>query len=140
MQGAAHEPRLDQAPLLPQRLADVGDLAVDPCRDLTVSRRHELSLGATDLADDLGQVLLRSAAKLVAGADLEQRLVIEDVEAHQRRDAEAIEAHRVAPDRRIEPADASRATGHRAELVAALPDLVPHLVEQLGRERAITDA
>src|SRR5207245_11516023 len=74
------------------------------------------------------------------GADLEERLVVEDVQPHQGRNADAVEADRVARDGGVEPADAPRSAGDRAELVAALPDLIPHLVEQLGWKWAVADA
>ena len=80
------------------------------------------------------------AAKLVAGADLELGLVVEDVEAHQGGDGDAVEADSVAGHGGVEPADAPGPAGHRAELVAALTDLVPHLVEKLGGKRSIADS
>src|SRR2546427_494242 len=90
---------------------------------------------------DIGDwVVVFLASKLVSGADLEQRLVVEDIQAHQGRDADAVEAHGVARDGGVEPADASRPSGDGAELVAALPYLVPHLVEKLGGKRAVADA
>ena len=90
---------------------------------------------------DVGhRVVVLGAPKLVAGADLELGLVVEDVQAHQRGHADAVQADRIAGDRGIEPADASWPARDGAELVAAFADLVPHLVQQLGGKRAVTDA
>src|SRR5437660_12064549 len=65
MQRAAHEPCLDQRFLLPQRLADVVDVAVDAGGDLELGCGHELGLGAADLADHLSELLLWRAAREV---------------------------------------------------------------------------
>src|SRR5438105_4089176 len=80
------------------------------------------------------------ASKLVTRAQLQQRLVVEDIEPHEGGDADAVETHRVAGDRGVEPSDSARAARDGAELMAALPDLVPDLVQQLGGKRAVADA
>ena len=90
---------------------------------------------------DVGnRVVIALASKLVAHADLQERLVVEDVEPHEGGGTDAVEAHRVAGDGGIEPSDSARAACHGAKLVAALSDLVPHLVEKLGGKRAVADA
>jgi hypothetical protein len=80
------------------------------------------------------------AAEVVACADLQRGLVVENVQPHERGAADAVHPHGVARDGRIKPPDAARPAGDGAELVAAFADLVPHLVEQLRREWAVADA
>src|SRR5690242_623364 len=110
------------------------DLLLPP-RHLLIDRRAVLVVG--DVGD---RVVVAGAPEVVSGADLQLRLVVEDVQAHERSDADAVQPGGVAGDGGVEPADAAGAAGHGAELVAALPYLVPHLVRELRRERPVADA
>src|SRR6266566_4993183 len=85
-------------------------------------------------------MMVTLSAEVVGGADLQEGLLVQDVEAHQRGPADAVDADRIAGDSRVEPADAAWAAGDGAELVAAFADLVPGLVEELRGEGAIADA
>src|SRR5690349_6661094 len=103
-----------------------GHLLIDRCAVLVVG----------DVGD---RVVVAGAPEVVSGADLQLRLVVEDVQAHERSDADAVQPGGVAGDGGVEPPDAAGAAGHGAELVAALPYLVPHLVRELRRERPVAD-
>src|SRR5579859_4160099 len=84
-------------------------------------------------------MVVAGTSEVVAGADLEDWLFVQDVQPHQRRAFHSVHPHRIAGDGRVEPADAARATGYRPEFMAALADLVPHLVGELRGKRAIPD-
>ena len=72
VQRAAHQPRLDQGALGPERLANVGDGAVDADGDLELGGGHELCLDATDLAHRPRQVLLGGATGQVVALQAER--------------------------------------------------------------------
>src|SRR5438132_9170228 len=147
----ATRPRADQLDRCADELADSLDVVAAALRQVVPALRGpDLGLPAWHLLVDRGAVLVvrdvgdrvvvARSAKLVAGTDLEQGLVVENVEPHQRRDPDSVEAHGVSCDGRVKPTDAAGPAGHGAELVAALADLVPHLVQQLGWEWSIAAA
>src|ERR1700680_4937526 len=105
-----------------------------PTRHLFVDR-----LAVLVVRDVRDRMVVALTAEVVAGADLELGLLVEDVQTHESRAADAIYAHGVARDGGVEPADAPWSSSHGAELVTALADLVPHLVQQLRRKRSVTD-
>src|SRR5581483_2612956 len=113
------------------RGADVGL----PARELLVHR-----LAVLVVRDVRDRVVVCRSAEVVTRADLEVGLIVEDVEPHQRGAADSVEPARVSRHGGVEPADAARTARDGAELVAALADLVPHLVRELGRERTVADA
>ncbi len=65
MQGAAHEPRLDEPLVFPERSPHIFDAAVGADRDLQLGRGHDLSLHAADVADYASQVTLGRALRQV---------------------------------------------------------------------------
>src|SRR4029077_3543934 len=107
--------------------------------DLLLPPRHRLigRLAVLVVRDVRQRVVETFASEVVAGADLQQRLVVEDVETHERSASDTVHLDCVAGDGGVEPTDAARPPRHRAELVAALADLIANLVEQLGREGAV---
>src|SRR5947209_17212878 len=147
----ASRPRADELDRRADQLADALDVVpaargqvVPAARRAYVGLPHRAlfvnRLAVLVMRDVRDRVVEAGAAKLITRAQLQQRLVVEDVEPHQGGDADAVEAHGVAADRGVEPADAPRPAGDGPELVAAFTDLVPHLVEQLGRKRPVPDA
>src|SRR5260370_41385830 len=77
------------------------------------------------------------ASEVVPGTDLQERLIVEDVETHQSRAPDAVQFDGVARDGGVEPLDPALPSRHRAELMAALADLVADLVQQLGWKRPV---
>src|SRR5579859_3752730 len=64
-----------------------------------------------------GQVAELPISELVAGADLQRLQAIEHIQLGERDAADAVQGHGLADQRRVEPAAAARAAGHRAELL-----------------------
>src|SRR4051812_18094889 len=83
-----------------------------------------------------GRVLLAAVAR----AHLDRREAAEHVELRDDERSHRVDARRVLQRDQIEPSGAPRAAGRRPELAAALADLDPDLVVELGRERARADA
>ncbi len=67
--------------------------------------------------------------------DLQRLQPVQHVQLGQRQALDPADLHRLAHQRRIEPAAAPRPPRDRAEFMAALAQQPPGLVVQLGRER-----
>src|SRR4029077_5476846 len=68
MEGAAHEPRLREGLVLPERRLDVVGPAVNADSNLHLGGRHERGLDATDLPNDASELFLGCAlGEMVAG-------------------------------------------------------------------------
>src|SRR5262249_14934666 len=72
----------------------------------------------------------------VARADLDRLEAAEDVELRDHERGHRVQPRGVLERDEVEPAGAPRAPGGRADLAAALADLGPDVVVELGRERA----
>ena len=86
-----------------------------------------------------GKVVERLVAYLVADANLERLDLVEHVEFGERYSVDAGDLDRLAHHHRIEPATAPLTTCNRAELPAALADMLADLVILLGRKGAFAD-
>jgi len=62
VKGAAHQPRLDEGLVLPQRGPHVFDIALDADADLQLGGGHQLRLRSTDITDDACEVFLGRAS------------------------------------------------------------------------------
>src|SRR6202011_5651253 len=90
---------------------------------------------------DVGEGVVEAlASEVVAGADLQQGLVVEDVETHEGGAADPVQPNGVAGHGGVEPSDAARSPGNGAEFVASLADLVADVVEELRWERSVAHA
>ena len=76
---------------------------------------------------------------LVPGADPDGVEVVQNVDLGQDHGIDAVAADRVAPRGCVEPADATRPPGGRAELVADGANALAERVVELGRKRAVAD-
>src|ERR1700693_82841 len=129
----------DSLAVLPAVLGEVIPAAgaadvLPPAGHLLVDRLAVLVV--RDVGD---RVVMPFASEVVAGADLQPRVVVADVETHECCDAASVQPRGIAGDSRVEPPDTARPAGDRSELVAPFADLVSNLVEQLGGERAVPD-
>src|SRR5690606_20171873 len=75
-----------------------------------------------------------------AGADAHGLQAVEDVQLGQAQPGQAVDLDSATQDHGVEPAAATGTAGGGTELVAFLRQVGAHFVEQLGRERAGTDA
>src|SRR5206468_12020836 len=80
------------------------------------------------------------AAVFVSDADLDAFQPVEDVELGDGEAVDAVDLHRALQRHQVDPAAAARTARAGTELVALLAQEFAHLVVELGRERAATDA
>src|SRR5262245_59880274 len=86
------------------------------------------------------QIVDLLAIEPVARADFDLVEPVEDIELGQRYAVDAVYGHRLAPQKRVEPAAAPLAPGYRSELVTALAEKLAGIVVLLGREWPLSHA
>src|SRR5437588_5178288 len=120
---------------------------------MTITVRRDA--GSTDLPSYAGLVLrlevrmrggecgIRAppfAMNVVVGADRNLVELVEHIEFRERDLVDAVDRRARADDRQIEPAGATRSSGHGSKLVAARAEMLAVLVVELCRKRAAADA
>ena len=83
---------------------------------------------------------MRLALVTIAGANLDFRLLVENVQLRHHQRINSVEHLRVAQNHQIEPSAATGPPGDRTELVSARPNFVRVQVRHLGRKRPAADA
>src|SRR6185295_3845130 len=100
-----------------------------PALDLLVDRLDPRLIGGVRR-----QIVERLTVEPVAGTDTDRLELVEHVELGQRDPGHAADRDRLAHQHRVKPAAAPLPPGHRAELVAALAELLADLIVLLGGE------